>query len=93
MKNILARGGIEFLAVLLGITASLWIDKNQKQSDLEQERISVYKIISNEISQIIEYTDVRLEFYEKQKEKIDYLFDNFFRFVRPNTNVTLCESS
>ena len=58
MKNILARGGIEFLAVLLGITASLWIDKNQKQSDLEQERISVYKIISNEISQIIEYTDV-----------------------------------
>ncbi|SVB62263.1 uncharacterized protein METZ01_LOCUS215117 [marine metagenome] len=30
MKNILARGGIEFLAVLLGITASLWIDKNQK---------------------------------------------------------------
>ena len=77
MKNILARGGIEFLAVLLGITASLWIDKNQKQSDLEQERISVYKIISNEISQIIEYTDVRLEFYEKQKEKIDYLFDNW----------------
>ena len=80
MRNILARGGIEFLAVLLGITASLWIDKNQKQSDLEQERISVYKIISNEISQIIEYTDVRLEFYEKQKEKIDYLFDNWETF-------------
>ena len=80
MKNILARGGIEFLAVLLGITASLWIDKNQKQSDLQQERISVYKIISNEISQIIEYTDVRLEFYEKQKEKIDYLFDNWETF-------------
>ena len=29
MKNILARGGIEFLAVLLGITGSLWIDENQ----------------------------------------------------------------
>ena len=30
MKNMLARGGIEFLAVLLGITGSLWIDQNQE---------------------------------------------------------------
>ena len=30
MKNILARGGIEFLAVLLGISGSLWIDGNQE---------------------------------------------------------------
>ena len=27
MKNILARGGIEFISVLLGISGSLWIDK------------------------------------------------------------------
>ena len=80
MKNILARGGIEFLAVLLGITASLWIDNNQKQSDIEQERIGVNEIISNEISQIIDYTDERLEYYEKQSEKIDYLFDNWETF-------------
>ena len=26
MKNLLARGGIEFLAVLLGISGSLWVD-------------------------------------------------------------------
>ena len=26
MKNIIAKGGIEFLAVLIGITSSLWID-------------------------------------------------------------------
>jgi len=38
MKNILARGGIELLAVLLGITGSLWIDNNQKESDIELER-------------------------------------------------------
>ena len=28
MKNILARGGIEFLAVFLGIALSLWVDFN-----------------------------------------------------------------
>ena len=80
MKKILARGGVEFLAVLLGITASLWIDKNQKLSDIEEERNKVYQIISNEISQIIIYTDERLEYYKIQSEKIDFLFDNWETF-------------
>jgi len=34
VKNILARGGIEFLAVLLGITLSLWVDENSKNKDI-----------------------------------------------------------
>ncbi len=80
MKNILARGGIEFLAVLLGITVSLWIDKNQRQSDIEEERIMVHEIINNEITQIIDYTDERLLYYEEQNKKIDYLFDNWETF-------------
>ena len=33
MKNILARGGIEFIAVLLGLTGSLWIDANVKENE------------------------------------------------------------
>ena len=33
MKNILARGGIEFIAVLLGITGSLWIDENKQTKE------------------------------------------------------------
>ena len=81
MKNILARGGIEFLAVLLGITASLWIDKNQKESDIELDRINVHKIIQKEISQIIQFTDERLQYYNQQNENIVYLFDNFETFI------------
>ena len=80
MKNILARGGIEFLAVLLGITGSLWIDKNQRQSDIEEERTMVHEIINNEITQIINYTEERLQYYEEQNKKIDYLFDNWETF-------------
>ena len=42
MKNILARGGVEFLAVLLGITISLYIDQQiEDLNDLslpEEER-------------------------------------------------------
>ena len=33
MKNLLTRGGIEFIAVLLGLTLSLWIDSNAKESE------------------------------------------------------------
>jgi len=34
MKNILARGGIEFLAVLLGISGSLWIDNYSNEKEI-----------------------------------------------------------
>ena len=52
MKNILARGGIEFLAVLLGITASLWIDKNQNENENENERIKMLSSLQMEINEI-----------------------------------------
>ena len=46
MKNILARGGIEFLAVLLGISGSLWIDDwSNSRSDITEE-YSAYERLS-----------------------------------------------
>ena len=47
MKNILARGGIEFIAVILGISGSLWIDdwssyKTDREKELETfSRLSI----------------------------------------------------
>ena len=37
MKNILLRGGIEFLAVLLGITGSLYIDRLNNENEIKDE--------------------------------------------------------
>lgn len=37
MKNILARGGIEFLAVLLGITGSLIIDNRRNEAEMQAQ--------------------------------------------------------
>lgn len=37
MKNILARGGVEFIAVLLGISGSLWIDNNKDAKELNYQ--------------------------------------------------------
>ena len=80
MKNILARVCIEFVAVLLGISGSLWIDNNKKEADLELERKIVHEIIGREVAQIMEYTDERLTYYEKQDESIYYLFENWESF-------------
>tara|TARA_B100001013_G_scaffold101684_1_gene57625 strand:- start:1007 stop:1141 length:135 start_codon:yes stop_codon:yes gene_type:complete len=38
MKNILARGGIEFLAVFLGIALSLWVDGINKKKSLKNKK-------------------------------------------------------
>ena len=60
MKKILARGGIEFLAVLLGITLSFWVEewRNETEqrkllnndcihilSDVNEDIITINKII------------------------------------------------
>jgi len=71
MKNILARGGIEFLAVLLGITASLWIDKNQKESDIELERIKILTSLQMEMNEIKNYCDERKRTWKKDINLVD----------------------
>ena len=73
MKNILARGGIEFIAVLLGISISLWIEKNNQASELNDKIEEVHHLILAEVSELIKYTDSRLERYDKQDNDIDFL--------------------
>ena len=51
MKNILARGGIEFLAVLLGISGSLWIDGNQENRKKKEHQDIILESIYNDIIQ------------------------------------------
>ena len=49
MKNILARGGIEFLAVFLGIALSLWVDDYRQEKELNNRIIDDYKNIYSEV--------------------------------------------
>ena len=57
MKNLFARGGIEFLAVLLGISGSLWIENN-RESNLENEQIynTLYSL-KEELVTLQEYSE------------------------------------
>ena len=55
MKNILARGGIEFLAVLLGITLSLYIDQQIEESAILKTEKSLLSDLQVSLNQDIDY--------------------------------------
>ena len=51
MNKILARGGIEFLAVLIGLSGSLWIDNSIKENEhKEQNKKILTRLYSNLIA-------------------------------------------
>ena len=58
MKNILARGGIEFIAVLLGITGSLWIDENRKAQDQNEKQVTILQAVYEDIIQTEKFIEV-----------------------------------
>ena len=60
MKNILARGGIEFLAVILGISGSLWIDDNSNYKKDRKQEYEAYNRLSNALSEDIKLIDAAL---------------------------------
>ena len=53
--NILARGGVEFLAVLLGITLSLYIDQQIEESAIEKNEKSLLSDLQVSLNQDIDY--------------------------------------
>ena len=76
MKNILARGGIEFLAVLLGITISLYIDQKIGESAIVKAEKSLLSDLQVSLNQDINYAhgvleDMRASF-EAQEELIAF---------------------
>ena len=62
MKNLLTRGGIEFIAVLLGISISLWIEKNNQASELNDKIEEVHNIVLAEVSELLKMLKIRLTF-------------------------------
>ena len=77
MKNILARGGIEFLAVLMGISTSLWIESNNKERDLVLKRQNTYQLLENQTDSLLSYTNNMLNYYEIQEKHFSIIIDQW----------------
>ena len=65
MKNILAKGVIEFLAVLLGITVSFWLNELSIDNQNEKERIKMLTSLQMEMNEIKNYCDERKRTWKK----------------------------
>ena len=61
MKDILARGGVEFLAVLLGITLSLYIDQKLDESAIAKTESSLLSDLQVSLNQDIDYAEIILD--------------------------------
>ena len=72
MKNILARGGIEFLAVLLGITISLWVDEMRVNSNEEKQFRNDLMAIHNELESDLETMVAALAFNQDMVIKVNH---------------------
>ena len=72
MKNILARGGIEFLAVFLGIALSLWVDDYRNKINTKIEIKSLLDALALELTEnketldyIIKSIDYNIKFTDR----------------------------
>ncbi len=77
MKNILARGGIEFLAVLLGISGSLWIDENQEIRQKKEYERTLLKSIYSDINQTENFLVSRDRAFQADSIWMDYFAYNW----------------
>jgi len=78
MRNILARGGIEFIAVLLGITGSLWIDENRKKRDQNEKQITILEAVYEDIVQTENFIKKRRDpVFQLDSTWMDYFATNW----------------
>ena len=84
MRNILAKGGVEFLAVFLGIALSLWVDDVNKEKELEKQKLEVYNLLKKQTDELLLYTKSKLIEYERQADSFKNLIDNWESF-NPDT--------
>ena len=73
MKNILARGGIEFLAVLLGISGSLWIENNKELAEINKQINNSLIALSSSLKSDKQIIENAIESYEKNKVHFEFI--------------------
>ena len=77
MKNVLARGGVEFLAVFIGIILSLYVDDNRDRRIMQDKNIKNLSSLGNELDQRISYIDKKISQYERDINIGEYVIDNW----------------
>ena len=79
MKNIFARGGVEFLAVLLGISLSLWVDENSTKKEIHQalqkDLINIRADLKKDINEIQRIDSLKTKGLDQIRIYLDIIND------------------
>jgi len=89
MKNILAKGGIEFLAVFLGIVLSLWVDDYRESKELESRLNDDYKKILTEVNANIKNINEIINANKKHSAAEDSLIDILNELIPYNLEIVI----
>ena len=65
MKKILTRGGVELIAVVLGITLSLWVDDKRELSIIKKNNVKTLESLKNEVMLRIDYIERKINQYKR----------------------------
>lgn len=77
MEKLLTRGGVELIAVVLGITLSLWVDDKKDLSVVKKNNVKTLKSIKTEVALRIKYIDRKMNQYKRDIEVGDYIIKNW----------------
>ena len=79
MKKVLARGGVEFLAVLLGISLSLWVDENSTKKEIHQalqkDLINIRADLKKDINEIQRIDSLKTKGLDQIRIYLDIIND------------------
>ena len=77
MEKLLTRGGVELIAVVLGITLSLWVDDKKDLSVVKKNNVKTLKSIKAEVALRIKYIDRKMNQYKRDIEVGEYIIKNW----------------
>ena len=84
-KNILTRGGVEFVAVFLGIALSLWVDDYREEKELSNRITDDYENIYHEVKANIEIIETIIDQnieINTNEEKIIKIFNEELTYIQ-----------
>ncbi len=87
MNKMLTRGGIEFLAVLLGISGSLWLDDRAQYASDRKYEIEAYQRLSNALTLDIEGLEEDAKENVRMIDVLDLMINNIEAI--PNDSMVL----
>ena len=77
MKKILTRGSVELIAVVIGITLSLWVDDKRELNIIDKNNVKTLQSIKNEVRLRIDYIERKINQYQRDIEVGEYVIKNW----------------